>query len=496
MSSVGIYEVSTPGSLTRIAIAEAYADNNTIGCDGEGRPERGGECAEETAWQTIWSGTSEVQGSAQITSPPVCPMAFNTQTVRLEFDTSVVSGYKAFDAAQLTGTDEPLAGLVFAHPETTYPNRVEYAPLPGVHGTDSFEFKVSDCEQWGEAVNYTVAIEPPTSDFSTAFLYDMQNHDASGYLMDIGVVSNDVVVEVDVEAVMMKIREEFGEADKVQVEFRAMAKFSISENATSASLALGDVVKVGTDEAFITLGNYRVVGEHGLAELWLTPIQEEVPLDFTFRIIYVSCPLYHAWEIDESAVEGGQCVSCVEILGRNTTGNAAYSLAQAIQTCIQEAGCPPGFFMSDVQGRENCEPCSVSGFRGRYRPHPPPQTSNILTPRPSLINPRTIDRLTQPGSYSEDGGPNVYTCTECTAPTTSKKGASVCDECIQVNKVCSNFTCVVIGGGSLYERTVSVIPRDRCRSVGIDRAQTWKRTAARAGTKPGGRYEPKCRRKR
>ena len=68
VSGFEIYEVWAMGSLSRVATAKTYEDDNTIPCKRE-------TCSQNTTWKTIWQGTAAVvepsNGEGRIFSPPV-----------------------------------------------------------------------------------------------------------------------------------------------------------------------------------------------------------------------------------------------------------------------------------------------------------------------------------------------------------------------------------------------------------------------------------------
>jgi hypothetical protein len=93
--------------------------------------------------------------------------AYRTDKIRIEIDTAAVVGWNNYDAARLTGSIQMPPGLILA--DTSAPsgleNKVAYVAFKGVHGTDSFEFAVTDCFSYGPPAAVTIDLKPPQSAF-------------------------------------------------------------------------------------------------------------------------------------------------------------------------------------------------------------------------------------------------------------------------------------------------------------------------------------------
>ena len=168
ITSVALYEVYQFGSLKRILTTSEYKDDNTVPCAGD-------SCSRDTAWDTLWEGVPGIANpdadEGRIVVPEsMCPIHYKSDILRLEFDTMTVPGWNTFDAVELSGTADQLAGLVTSVDDAVHPNRIMYEPWSGVHGNDTFKFVSSDCISWSDEPGVVdVVIQPPRGAFSSAF---------------------------------------------------------------------------------------------------------------------------------------------------------------------------------------------------------------------------------------------------------------------------------------------------------------------------------------
>ena len=86
-----------------------------------------------------------------------------SQHIRIDYDTSKVQGWNCFDAAKLTGSLELPSGDVV--PDKMGRNKVTYEPLPGTHGSDAFDFELSDCLAYGPPKAVTIQVPAPDGPF-------------------------------------------------------------------------------------------------------------------------------------------------------------------------------------------------------------------------------------------------------------------------------------------------------------------------------------------
>lgn len=101
VSGFQLLEVYKPGAVAKVSSTPAYTDDNTVACCGEDFPSGSGcdgypVCSRDTDWRGLWSGTPELKPveNANIFSPPLCPYAYKTDTIRLDFDTAKAPGWK------------------------------------------------------------------------------------------------------------------------------------------------------------------------------------------------------------------------------------------------------------------------------------------------------------------------------------------------------------------------------------------------------------------
>ena len=110
----------------------------------------------------------------------------------------------------------------------------------------------------------TIHIDPPTTDFSSAYAYDVQHYDGDDSML--------VDFEIDFsnwryEDLNQNLAQRIG-TDQVEVQLRALANYTaVSEE----KLALGESTVKNITELTLALGQYRVEGDYGLAELWFSP---------------------------------------------------------------------------------------------------------------------------------------------------------------------------------------------------------------------------------
>ena len=194
--------------MWKVSSAEAYVDDNTRACCGEyfsGDCAPFPMCASATDWKTLWTGTPGSSGdAATIFSPPLCPYAFRTDTIRVDLDTVAAAGWNnvrarctrpappktppsppqdhpraasltparslQYDAAKLFGSLEVPPGLVLPDATATpgEENKVGYVALAGVHGLDEFDYQVTDCLGYGPAATVAVTLATPSVPFSSA----------------------------------------------------------------------------------------------------------------------------------------------------------------------------------------------------------------------------------------------------------------------------------------------------------------------------------------
>ena len=265
VTGVDIYEVFAVGAVVKVATATTYDDDNTVPCEGE-------TCSDSTSWTTIWQGdpAPRTDDQAVVTSPPVCPMAYATDLLRIELQTDAVAGWNTIDAVGLKGTLEALAGLVLASPDAEQPNMIEYRPWAGVHGRDGLEYAVTDCLGWGPSVPVGITVPPPGVNFSTAFAYDVKT--AAPFTT--------FPLEVALKGAMATIVKAFGEEQLVRVEVKA----SLALELDGASANVGSQVWLSTDATTFALGDAQRTSTRSAPaklELWLTP--ESNPTA-TFRV--------------------------------------------------------------------------------------------------------------------------------------------------------------------------------------------------------------------
>ena len=267
VSGFELYEIWAFGSLNRIATPpDGYLDDNTVHCEGD-------TCSQETPWNTIWQGAASmvdpVDGEGRIFSPPVCPMAYPAEIVRLEFDTAASPGWNALDAARLIGTTNVASGLVLAIPGAESPNRVTYEPWVGVHGNDSLAYTgiwchhptnsptrrpadqpthqptnqpthsctATDCYAWSDEVaEVRVVIEEPSVDFTPAYSYHVMWRARD----EVFTLSVDLT---DVMAVLSSMVVDGATGGDVQAELRAAANLSL------ASARVGDTFALSLTDA-------------------------------------------------------------------------------------------------------------------------------------------------------------------------------------------------------------------------------------------------------
>jgi hypothetical protein len=313
VSGIEIYEVFEPGSLQKVSIASStdYADDNTVHCGGASTY-KFDDCATETVWTTIWQGVASpaTEKQATITAPPVCSIASEADLVRLEFDTAAVPGWNTFDAVMLHGGSSPTSGLVLANVSAVKPNQVIYAPWPGLHGKDFFEYSVSDCFEWGKPSPVHVTVEPPGNDFSEAIEYDVGHHH----------FPNDTfLLAVDLPKTLANLSATF-RLDLVRIELRAMENLVLESADDSEDsidmLAIGSSWDVSvTEGSSINIGDVMVMDTPARLELWLSPIDTDV----TYRTQAVICQPYATWVIDTPSLSG--CVGCEVILSTGASEN-------------------------------------------------------------------------------------------------------------------------------------------------------------------------------
>ena len=163
VDSFTLVEVFKPGAVSRISLAEDYVDDNTVPCCGADNGKcQGDPCSMDTEWRTLWQGTPTPIFTEEIREfkPPTCPYAIKTNTIRIDLDTELVPGWNCYDSVQLSGTLDSPPGLVAPTAEGS--NSVEYLPFEGVHGSDSFEYKTSDCYGWGDSAEMVISFVSPS----------------------------------------------------------------------------------------------------------------------------------------------------------------------------------------------------------------------------------------------------------------------------------------------------------------------------------------------
>jgi len=100
------------------------------------------------AWALLYEGQPqpalfeqyETQGLYWSWAPPICRPHFAASVLRVQVDTETIEDWNYIDFIQVVGSRTIQASaLQAARP------RMVYAPYPNVEGTDSFEFRASDC---------------------------------------------------------------------------------------------------------------------------------------------------------------------------------------------------------------------------------------------------------------------------------------------------------------------------------------------------------------
>ena len=352
----------------------------------------GGDCTQDTQWSTLYSGTAGPTGTAaaQIFAPPLCPSRYATDLIRLDFDTAAVPGWNNFDAVAAFGTTGPATGLVHATTSATSPNRVVYQPWAGIHGTDYFEYKLTDCSDVSnEAARAIVTVEPPTGSFLDAFAYTVTADDT--YNSGGGEATS---VAVDLSAVCAKLGDITAVAKVWANEFD-----SVSLSSWSSALSLGDTVSVDVTISHASIhldvvsnGQSRKVfaGSEIVPvtrlELWVHDSADTSSSPTTFRIIHAHCPFgFMALLSSGSAAERSSCKSCASIEANIEAGTLTLSetdsqnfnticssAARSAFQCVageyfnsSELACRPcrqGTFAKGSGARSGCALCSKSQY--------------------------------------------------------------------------------------------------------------------------------------
>ena len=169
-----LYETYKPGALAVLSSTPSYDDDNTVACCVDVVPANLEAlcstlptCSKTTRWYPLWSGAPGSTGEeATLFAPPVCPYAFKTGVLRLDLDTAAAPGWNNFDAVKVLGHLDPPPGLIL--PDATAPgaeNKVTYVGLPGVFGTDTFAYEVTDCLEYGPPATVSVELQQPAAPF-------------------------------------------------------------------------------------------------------------------------------------------------------------------------------------------------------------------------------------------------------------------------------------------------------------------------------------------
>mmetsp|Transcript_105238 Transcript_105238/g.303571 ORF Transcript_105238/g.303571 Transcript_105238/m.303571 type:complete len:1201 (-) Transcript_105238:380-3982(-) len=386
ITNVALYEVFQFGSLKRILTTSEYKDDNTVPCAGD-------SCSRDTAWDTLWEGVPGItdpnaEDGRIVVPESMCPIHYKSDILRLEFDTAAVPGWNTFDAVELSGTADQVAGLVMSVDDAVHPNRIMYEPWSGVHGNDTFKFVSSDCISWSDEPGVVdVVIQPPRGAFSSAFQYDVHSVDIT--VADAFSIGFRDIME-QIESMEHGSNTQGSSPRAVEIEFRASANTtSVAETSVGATsdFRVGDTVSATTDDAEMTLTGLEVLGVPARLEFWVT--SPTLRSQVTFRAQVVICPLYHTWALDTPGLSG--CVSCSHILNSDSRGGSTDAL-----NCLS-TGCPPGYILDRSQ----------SGFEG------------------------ATCKMCPSGKYT--GGGLFPECVECTKgygpQYSSVEGSSTCDRC-------------------------------------------------------------------
>lgn len=154
ISGMDLYENQAPGALISVEVAKNYKAASTAAME----------------WVTVWEGPVQqsLPATYRIFSPPICPVGFLTDVVRLRFDSAAILGWSEIDAIRLVGTISMPKGKV-----VDVSGRVAYVPRTGLHRDytgspyDTFSFKVTDCVTESPA-STTVTIARTSEAFEVA----------------------------------------------------------------------------------------------------------------------------------------------------------------------------------------------------------------------------------------------------------------------------------------------------------------------------------------
>jgi len=153
VSGLDLYENQAPGALISVEAATNFQETTVASLQ----------------WQTVWQGPVQqsLPATYRIFSPPICPVGFISDVIRLRFDSAQIAGWTEIDAIKLIGTIGLPKGKVI---DTN--GRVAYVPRAGLHrdnvsnAYDTFSFRISDCVA-ESGVDTTVTVTRPSQAFST-----------------------------------------------------------------------------------------------------------------------------------------------------------------------------------------------------------------------------------------------------------------------------------------------------------------------------------------
>ena len=354
VTAMEIYETYKPGAIHTISTTEDYVDDNTIACCGLDSPStlcasNGGPyaaCSKDTTWNAVWSGTAENAGEAsRVLEPPVCPFAYKTDTIRLDLDTAAASGWNNWDAAKLYGSETPTPGLVKPNKALVgAENRVVYEPLPGVSGTDFFEYELTDCLNYGPATRVEFVLPVPSAPFTGGSYLALQKME-NDVFTTAGSATGSFTAKLDdpPEFGTYSLFELLSGSD-VDVTLNGVDGVSSAKFGSASLSAVRSTTVISSDDwsRELTVEVEKTAGSAGpwLAELWLT-CQSCPSSALTYRVLVevrTGCP-------PGSTLVGTVCTPCPIGKYQNNdvcveVGPAYFAPAEG-KTKDTLDGCPP-----------------------------------------------------------------------------------------------------------------------------------------------------------
>lgn len=354
-----LYETYKPGAVFEVSSAPEYTDDNTVACCGPDFPAGGNcdgrpTCSKNTAWRTLWSGTAGNSGDvANVFAPPLCPYAYQTDVIRLDLDTAAAAGWNNFDAAKLYGSLEFPPGLIL--PDATdagAENKVIYAPLSGVHGTDSFEYAVTDCLGYGPPSTISTTLATPSAAFEVLPYLSVSAIMAEGGSTTLAADLTSPL-EPGTYSLHALVKGFAPPGENLTITLKGLQGVPSLTFGGATLSAVGDVLTLDPSE-WQSAPTIVLAAGSGHAELWL-----DNGGSLTYRMQVHVCPKY-----EMALLSSGQMAACTACKMPDAA-SAAYALDAATYASVCAADptpCAAGFF-ANASAEGGCSKCPLDTYK-------------------------------------------------------------------------------------------------------------------------------------